>query len=60
MDALGNLLEVEISVIPKDESHECDQELRQRRVHVHEELGFDVLRGEFSKVDLIKAGNAKI
>jgi hypothetical protein len=43
VDALGDLLEVEISVIPKDESHESDQELRQRWVHVHEELGFDVL-----------------
>ena len=42
MDSLGDLLEIEISIIPKQESRKGDQELRQRRMHVHEELGFDV------------------
>ena len=43
MDSLGDLLEIKISVIPKQESRKGDQELCQRRMHVHEELGFDVL-----------------
>lgn len=43
VDSLGDLLKIEISVIPKEESREGDQELRQRRMHVHEELRFDIL-----------------
>jgi hypothetical protein len=43
VDALGDFFEIEISVIPKDESREGDKELGQRRVYIHEELGFDVL-----------------
>lgn len=42
-DSLGDLLEIEIPVIPKEKSRKGDQELRQWRMHVYEELGFDVL-----------------
>jgi hypothetical protein len=43
MDSLGDRLEIEIPVVSKNKPREGDQELRQRGMHVHEELGFDVL-----------------
>jgi len=54
-DSLGNLLKIEISIVPEEKSREGDQEFRQRRMHVHEELGFDILRGKLAKVNLIEA-----
>ena len=42
MDSLGDLLKIEIPIVPEDETREGNQELRQRRMHVHKELGFDV------------------
>jgi hypothetical protein len=43
MDSLGDLLEIETPVIPKEKSRKGDKQLRQRRMHVHEVLGFDIL-----------------
>lgn len=54
-DSLGDLLEIKISIIPKEKSREGDQEFRQRWMHVHEELAFDILRGKLAKVNLIEA-----
>lgn len=43
---LSNFLEVEISIEARQPTEECDEELGQGRVDVHEELALDVLRSE--------------
>jgi len=41
--SLGDLLEIEIPVVPKEKTRKGDQEFCQWRMYVHEELGFDIL-----------------
>ena len=41
--SLGDLLEIEIPVVPKEKSRKGDQEFCQWWMHIHEELGFDIL-----------------
>ena len=43
MDLLGDLLEIETSIVSKEKSGKGDQEFRQRWVYVHEELSLDIL-----------------
>ena len=39
-------LEIKLSIEPTQPSRQRDEELRERRVHIHEELSLDVFGGE--------------
>jgi hypothetical protein len=52
---LCDILEVELAIITKDEGSEGDQELGERRMHIHKVLRLDILAGELSKVYFIEA-----
>ena len=51
---LPDILEVEIPIEPRQPPGQCDQELRQWGVHVHEEFALDVLGREAAEVDLVE------
>jgi hypothetical protein len=55
LSLLCDILEVELAIITKDEGSEGDQELGERRMHIHKVLRLDVLAGELSKVYFIEA-----
>ena len=55
-DRLCNVLEVEIAVVAKRTARERNEQLRERRMNVHEIGRLDVLGRELAKVDLVEAG----
>lgn len=54
-NVLADIFKVKVPVEPPDEGGERDQELGERRVHVHKEGLLDVFAGKAAKVDFVEA-----
>lgn len=52
---LANVLEIKVAVKSADKCRKGNEHLGEWRVHVHEELAFDVLRCKAAKVDLVES-----
>ena len=52
--SLSTILEIKMTIVPRQESSQGDEKLCQWRVNIHEVLCFDIVAGEFAKVHLIK------
>ena len=51
---LPDILEIELAVKPRQPARQRDHHLRQRRVHVHEELALDVFAREAAEVHFVE------
>ena len=58
--SLCDVLEIKLAIVTKDKSGQCYQQLGEWWVHIDKVLRFDVFRGKFSEMDLVKAAPVSV
>ena len=58
--SLCDVLEIELAIVTKDKSSQRYQQLSEWWVHIDKVLRFDVFRGKFSEMDLVKAAPVRV
>ena len=58
--SLCDVLEIKLAIVTKDKSSQCYQQLGEWWVHIDKVLRFDVFRGKFSEMDLVKAAPVRV